>query len=245
MAKIVPMEHVIDVALSYIVKRQIQGRPTTLRQVSKRVGLGVSTVKGQFEKYAVQYVLIPFEEDNWTSSAIEVAVSSMPEKLAERNRFTVQQVEESYKNFMGDIELWPLEEGEEGEWEDRELGAITNMDPYYPYRIDTQQFQALKHELITFPELIEEGKKRGYSGAAIIRSVGGHKMVYALPGPLWRPYVYRNKRYYLKEVLNHLNQSYITYRSAVTAGKKRHRRLQSFRVPPIIGYPELADNPQP
>lgn len=226
MPRPIPLEQVVDVVVSYVVRRQIQRRPTTLRQVSKRVGLGVPTVKAQLEKAGVQYVLIPYGEKEWVTSGIEILITSMSERLAERNFFTVQQVEQSYRDFIGDVELLPLEEEEEGD--DEDFDPVENMDPYYPYRIDTKQYQALKHELIDYQTLIREARERGYSGSAIMRSVGGDRMRYALPGPLWRPYVYRNKRYYLREVLNHLNQSYKNYKLSHTAEKKRYRRRKNL-----------------
>lgn len=226
MPKPIPMEQVIDVVVSYVVKRQLQGRPTTLRQVSKRVGLGTSTIKGQLEYYLVQYVLIPYGEKDWVTSSIEIAIASMPDLLAERNNFTVQQIEESYNRFLGGVKLELMEE--EGEEEDEEeIDPVTNMDPYYPYRINTQQYQALKNELIAYQELVREAKERGYSGSAIMRSVGGDRMRYIILGPLWRPYVYRNKRFYLREILNHLNQSYKSYSVEGTADLKRWRRRKS------------------
>lgn len=230
MPKSVPMEQVIDVVVLYIVKRQLQGRPTTLRQVSKRVGLGAPTIKAQLEKYSVKYVLIPYGEKEWVTSSTEIAIQSMPSRLAERNGLTIEQVEQSYVDILDSVELEPLESEVEEEEDVEELDPVTNMDPYYPYRIDTNQYQALKHELIDYRGLIREARKRGYSGSAIMRAVGGDRMRYALPGPLWRPYVYRNKRYYLREVLNHLNQCYRTYKLEKTGEKKRYRRKKNLET---------------
>lgn len=226
MPKSIPMEQVIDVVVSYVVKRQVQGRPTTLRQLSKRVGLGAPTIKGILEKHLVQYVLIPYGKKDWVTSGIEIAITAMPDMLAERNHFTVQQVEESYQRFLGDMKLEPVEE-EEYEDEEGEIDPVTNMDPYAPYRINTEQYQTLKHELIPYLELIREARKRGFSGSAVMRATGGDRMRYELPGPLWRPYVYRNKRFYLREVLNHLNQSYKTYKLSGTADLKRYNKRKS------------------
>jgi hypothetical protein len=220
MPKAIPMEQVIDVVVFYLAKRQIQGRPTTLRQLSKRVGLGAPTVKAELEKHMVQYILIPYGDRIWVTSSIEIVLVTMPEKLAARNGFKLEDIEASYNRYFGEEELEPLDD--EGEVED--IDPVTNMDPYAPYRITTRQYQALKHELISFPELIREGQKRGYAGRAIERATGGNRMRYALPGPLWRPYVYRNHRYYMREVLNYLHQAFATYKLPGTADLKSYRR---------------------
>lgn len=237
-AKYIPLEFVIDVEVFYIVKRQLQGRPTTLRQVCKRVGLGAPMVKGILEKNRVQYILIAYGEKDWVTSGIEIAIKSLPENIAIRNGYTTQQIEDAYEKYFGDYVLEKVEEtvpidpgtifkrGGPKEEEDPVLAA----DPYAYYRIDTPQFQVLKHELIAYSDLIKEAMDRGYSGSAIRRATGGHRLIYELAGPLWKPYMYKNKRYYLREVLNHLNQSYKTYKFPKTGTLKMNNRKKKLGI---------------
>lgn len=222
MPTIIPMERIIDVVVAYIVKRQMQGRPTTLRQMSRRVGIGVSAIKGLLEKNLVQYILIPYGEKEWVTSSIEIVIQSVPPMLALRNHFTTEEVEESYQRFMGDMEIELLDP--EPMEADERINPVDNMDPYASYRIDTRQYQAIKHELISHKKLIREGIKRGFPGRAIDRATGGNRMRYIPAGALWRPYMYRNNRYYLREVLNHLYQVFNMYKRQSTAELKKYRK---------------------
>lgn len=219
-----PIKHsdVIDTAVSFVARRQIQGRPTTMRQLAKRVGLGASVIKSVFEEHGIQYVLIPYGEGKWAQSSIEIALMTLPEKVALRNGYTVKDVEDSYEKIFNSVQPEPLEPDEEGVF--ATIDPVLNMDPYGPYRIGTKEYQTLKHELIDFRTLVEEGKKKGYPYRAIQRATGGDRMRYKLPSPIWRPYVYKKKRFYLREVLNHLNQVYKTYKRSSTADLKRVNR---------------------
>lgn len=221
---------VIDIAVSYVAKRQLQGRPTTMRQLAKRIGLGSSTIKGVLEQHGVQYVLIPYDDKHWSQSNIEIVLSTLPENIAVRNGFSVEEIEKSFERLFEE-EPEPVEQEEDGIEADIETDPVLNLDPYAPYRITSAQYQALRNELIDFPTLVEEGKKRGYPYRAIFRAVGGDRMRYKLPSAVWRPYFYKKKRYYLKEVLNHLNEVYLTYKNDNTADLKRYRRKRAVEGP--------------
>lgn len=216
----IPMEDVIDVLIIYLAKRQMQGRPTTLRQMSKRIGLGAPVLKAELEKNAVQYILIPHGERDWVTSSTEIAIVSLPEKLASRNGLSLEKIEESFQKYFGKHGLEPIDLDDQLTVGDR----VLDMDPYAPYRITTDQYRALKSQLISYPQLIQEARERGYSGRAVERAVGGNRLRYGLASELWRPYVFRNHRYYLREVLNYLAESYTTYLMDSTAEKKKNQR---------------------
>lgn len=235
----VAIGEVLDVALTYILRRQFQGRPTTVRQVSKRIGLGISTVKTLFEQYNVVYVLFSQDEE-WSSTAVEIAIRSMPEYLAERNGFTLSDIETSFNRLFGEGGAEKLEEDsllfqvEPLRTEEAlVLSEIHEMDPYHAYRIDTNQFKVMKPHLISLEDLKAEAKRKGYPTSAIMRAVGGDRMRYGLVSPVWRPYVYRNIRYYLKDVLNHLPEVFQTYKRPKT-GQKKLRALQKQNLPPPV-----------
>ena len=228
MPKPIPLSDVLDVTVAYVIRRQLQGRPTTLRQLSKRIGLGVPTIRGIMEKHQVDYVLIP-HNDSWAASSTEIAIRTMPEAIAARSNLTQIQVEVSYRKIFGDEEPEPLEEEEVTvSEEDPIMAAVSNVDPYYAYRIDINQYNRMRGELFDYGTLIKEVKKRGYSGAAVLRAVGGDRMKYELVSPVWRPYVYRNRRFYHKDVLQHLNDLFKTYKKAKTAKKKKFLRAQKY-----------------
>lgn len=225
----IPIGEVLDVTVAYLIRRQLQGRPTTLRQLSKRIGLGVPTIRGLLEKSQVEYILISHNETKWSASATEIAIKSMPENIARRSHLTKSQVEESYEKIFGEEELTPVvKEVKLPKKEDPVLAAVVNVDPYYEYRITADEYRRLKDDLFDYKTLIKEVRKRGYPGAAVLRAVGGDRMRYELVTPVWRPYVYRNRRYYHKEVLKHLNDLYRTYKKAKTGRKKKFLRAQKF-----------------
>lgn len=233
MPKPIPLGEVLDVTVSYLIRRQLQGRPTTLRQMSKRIGLGVPTIRGILEKNQVVYYLISHSEDSWSASSTEIAIRTMPEELARRNNLTQHQIEESYRKIFGDEEPQPIKRNRRGDNlrkppEDPIMEAVNNADPYYQYRIDGEEFKRLKDKLLDYHTLIKEVRKRGYPGSAALRAVGGDRMKYELASPVWRPYVYRNRRFYHKDVLNHLNDLYKTYKKAKTGRKKKFLRAQKF-----------------
>lgn len=105
-----------------------------------------------------------------------------------------------------------------------EVDEVVQLDPYAPYRIDAQQFEVLRPQLLPSKELYAAARAQGFAERAINRAVGGDKMVFQPVGPFWRPFVYKGTRWYLKELLDHLEESDYTYRIQTARDKKRAKR---------------------
>lgn len=225
----IPLDRVVDTALIYVLKRQVQGRPTTVRQLSKRIGLGVSTIKGKLEEEEVDYVLIMQDEDSWSSSDLEIAIRAVPEKIAMRNNLTTEEIHDSYLAIFGNDD--PVEKEAMTEVDREE--AINNSDPYYPYRITTAEYRKMKDKLIGYFDLVAYAKKHGYAGSAVWRAVGGDRLILEFATPMWRPYIYQGSRYYSKEVLKHLPDLLLTYkkdRTGKVKEQKRRRRVAGAKL---------------
>lgn len=233
MPKPVALNEIVNVVLVYVVKRQRQGRPTTLRQVSKRVGVGAPTIQSLLDEAKVLYYVIAYGED-YRKHKVEVAIRTLPEKVAIRAGLTVEMVEKSYRDVFGEGEPQIIQEIEPSENRGEETPALGLKgevigDPYAPYRIGSDEYRKLEKRLITYEDLIRQGRERGAAGSAVMRAVGGDRMKYPLVSSLWRPYVYRNHRYYLKEVLKNLDEVYTTYKHPAYGEikKKRFKRAQA------------------
>jgi hypothetical protein len=234
----VPNEELIYTAVRYLGRRQLQGRPTTLRQLSKRMGIGGSRILGIFEQFYVIYTLIPYAERSFISQ-IEVLLKEVPELIAERSGVPKENLEQAYVRLLEEVEVekedlltvYPHTLADEDM-----LNPVETVDALVYYRITEDQFQTMLPELISYEQLMKAAKKRGYRGSAIWRATGGDRMEYKLPGPLWRPYIFRKKRYYLKEVLNYLDQSDLTYKKPSTARLRREKRTGIIESTPHIDF---------
>lgn len=224
MPKPLPSYRVLEIAIKYISHRQIQGRVTTLRQFATRCGLGVSRLKGMFEKNKVEYVLLPHQ--SWRSHSIEILIKDVPQELADLYKIDRKLVQRSYGKLlkeakeMDKVEKIAATEDSPG----FEMTPEEEVDPYLPYRINDQQFAALIDDLIEWSELLRIALDRGYSKWAIYRATGGPMMRYVFPSEVWRPYIVGKKRYFLREVLKHLPESDKTYKSPIQAIMKRQHR---------------------
>lgn len=206
----IPSDRIVPIAVRYLSHRQLQGRSTTLREFCKRMGLGKGYLFRKLEEADVEYVV----------GSEKIVLANLPDALAEEVGIDNTKLYESY-----------LKMNKESDTESEELfvePAKFNADsgPYGPYRISQQEFNELKKDLIPFDELVRIAKIRGYTRQAIYRAVGGPKMRYELAGPLWRPYVYENKKYYASEVTRYLSQSDRTYKNRSTASLKKLHRQQ-------------------
>lgn len=230
----------LQTLLTYQVRRQLQGRPTTLRQLSKRMGLGAPYVQGLLERSSIQYSLISYVDTPKTHlDNVEILLGSMPEKLAAEMGVDLEALAYSYNRVMRE-ETEPLERVEERKTPtlpgEEVLEELDSVDPYARYRISEEQYAALRHQLISFQELMTEARMRGYKTTAIRKATGGSRMRYPLAGPLWRPYLVGKKRYYLRELLKNLDQSDKMYlhqsvakrRKAARKGKEEPQKLIDF-----------------
>jgi hypothetical protein len=229
----------IEIAVTYLVKRQLQGRPTTMRQLGKRMGIMSGRVLDAIEAQGVLYVLVTHEElagrVTWGHSNTEVMLQHVPEYYAKIIGVSVDEIEKSFTDIYG----------EQPKPHPRYKQALANgepiaesLDPFAGYRIDRDKYEALKVHLITFDELVQVAREKGFSVAAIRRATGGDRMRLPLPSFFWRPYVYGKKRFYLKDVLYHLGESDLTYRSR---GKLDGRRKVRFGEPTKKKFIEFGE----
>lgn len=216
----------VEVAVFFLVKRQLQGRPTTLRLLSKRIGLAASRLLDAVEVYGIRYVLVSHEELRGRvargQNNTEVLLSYMPKDYALRLNIEAERVEESFRSVMGE-DPEPVDEFVEAQ--EKGIEVAEKLDPFSGYRITKDKYEVLKNNLITFEELVQIGREQGYSVAAIRRATGGDRMRYQLPSFFWRPYVLGKKRYYLKDVIDHLPESDRTYKSRGKLDKVRRERI--------------------
>src|SRR5690606_6990650 len=87
----------------YLVKRQVENRPTTLYQMAKRMGYGIEHLKGLMEEERVEYILIPHgDETNYKTT--EILIRSIPQSIVVELGIANQRVEESFSAAFGEIE---------------------------------------------------------------------------------------------------------------------------------------------
>jgi hypothetical protein len=228
----IPLDRVVPTAVGYLARRQIARRPTTLRQLSKRMGLGSTTITGMFETHGgIVYHLV--RHGNRTRQGnIEIFLEKVPVELAESANISLEELESSFREHFRNGSPRPLPAAERinsGIPGEPNRPLVDDIDPYHAYRIREDEFEVLRPELITMRELMAHARAQGYSYSAIVRAVGGDKMRFQLAGPTWRPYIFRNKRYYLRAVLANLAESDATYKYPSTAGRKRARRVAASR----------------
>jgi hypothetical protein len=190
------------------------------------MGISASQILDAAETYSIRYALIPHEDLQgriaWGQGNTEVLLSYMPDEYALRLGIKACEVEKSFRSILGE-DPKPVDEFLEAQ----EMGALIGdtLDPYAPYRITRDKYEVLKEHLVTYEELVQVAREHGYSVAAIRRATGGDRMRYPLPSFFWRPYVLGKKRYYLKDVIDHLPESDLTYKSRGKLDKVRRERV--------------------
>lgn len=243
----IPQQKILSRILRYIINRQISNRPTTLLQTAKTIGIGANSIKRYLEVSHIDYVLIC--HFNKTSAAMtEILIRDIPNEWLEeislrkvRYQYVLtgisgKAIRNSFKSIIGKAkirEVSPVGESEIFE---------EDVDYYFPYRINDRQFEILKDRLISFPELCRIAVEQGYTCSAIIRAVGGYKMLYNFPSPIWRPYIYRGDRFYSREVLKVLDESDKTYASLLTGMKTKIRRQKKMGTHKGKQYPDTLEN---
>lgn len=228
----------LELATIYLTKRQLQGRPTTLRRLGKRMGISASQVLDGLESKGLRYVLLAHEElggrKKRGTTNTEVLLSHVPEAYAKSISLDAQAVEESFREvFRSDPE--PVDDYVEAQ----EAGQVIadTLDPFAPYRITPDKYEVLKEFLITFEELVQVAREQGYAVSAIRRACGGDRMREPLPSFFWRPYVLGKKRFYLKDVVDHLVESDKTYASR---GKLNRVRMQRYGDPEVNKFIQFS-----
>lgn len=220
----IPTAKVLETALSYLVRRQLQGRPTSVRNLSKRMGLGGSTLLAKMrQEEGLEFMLVQHSEE-FIQGKVEILIRDLPPFWYGFLGVDAETLKESFDALLPEGAA-PLEDDPTIlAPEEVRISDAETLDPYHPYRITEEQFYTLRPHLITSRELFNEATKRGYSSSAISRATGGDRMRFKIVGPLWRPYIYQGKRYFLREVLSVLEQSYKSYKFRSTATRKRLKR---------------------
>ena len=232
MPKSVGINEVAPVVLAYIIKRQQQGRPTSLRQVSKRVSLGMPTIRTCLDREKTLYYEIAYG-GHILSHEIEIAVRSISERMASAIGVSVAEVEESYRRIFGEGEPDIVRTVESPIKVSNKPSLVTLKaevvgDPYAPFRIEREEYRRIKKNLISYASLIQEARLQGVPGSAVMRAVGGDRLRYSPVSPAWRPYIYRNHRYYARDVLKRLDEVFLTYKHR-NYGERKRREAKEMR----------------
>lgn len=232
----------VEIAVTYLAKRQLQGRPTTLRQLGKRMNFVSGAVLDAMEERGVRYALIPHDEIGsrvrWGQSKTEVMLRYVPENYAKILGVSVGEVEKSFTRIFGEN---PKPVAEYVEAQEYEAYVAEKVDPFSDYRISRDKYEAIKKDLITFEELMQVAREKGFSVSAIRRATGGDRMSLPLPSFFWRPFVLGKKRFYLKDLLYHLDESDKTYTDRTKRDQKRMGRYGTPDGKKFIRFSE----PQP
>lgn len=248
-------------SLRFVLCRQIANRVTTLYQLYNNVSTGTDYLKGILEKAKVEYVLIPHSE-KFHRRTTEILISHIPEDTIEAistvkkgrkyisTGITAESIKESYNHLFGQIDVKhyaPIEyrkvrEDTPGD----DLSIEEQSDPYVKYRIEKEEFEGLKDQLIKRDNLMQIAKYRGFTYNQIRRAVGEPKMRFKLVNENWRPYVYQGDRYFHISVLDFLYESDKTYFTPFEGRQQRAKRLRDspdFKDPmKFTSRKELFDN---
>lgn len=199
MPRPIPDWKVPYVLVMYLAKRQLDGRPTTLKEVTDRLGLGSAYLLGILEKFKVRYALINHNEKNtYSPKTTEVVLGEIPEDLAFDTGVSRERLILSYEKIFNTREM-------------PDLVGPEKVDAFDKKRLTERQFKVLEPFMITRLQLLKLGMEAGYSQHILLRAMGEAGR-FKPPSSVWLPHIYRGKYYYAREVLNHLEECEQTYR---------------------------------
>lgn len=207
MPRPIPYYDLIFHILRYLVNRQIKERPTTLYQMSKRMGYGVEHIQSILEREKVGYVFINHSEavDDRTT---EILIKSIPQSIVIQLGIDNQKIEAAFISILESIET------------DEKL--IDRIDPIAKYRIEDRAFEVLKPHLISWRKLSQELVRRGYPKHFVwIRLT--KENLYENLSPVWRPYYYKRNIYFLKKCLQHTRELAPYFKPTGTAKVRRNK----------------------
>ena len=176
--------------LGYIGRKQVERRPVTLFNMSKRIGFGVSRLLALLEEHKVTYSLIQHEE-KYNARTTEVLLDHIPHDLAMDAGINAEKISQIYREIMDEAASEPVDPKQ--------------VDPYHGRRLDNRKFEMFSYMLISHEELKAAGKEAGYSKDLILRATGSTPG-FKPPSKIWIPLMYRNRKFYYREILEHLHE---------------------------------------
>lgn len=194
MPRQIPYHDLLFHVMRYLVRRQIAQRPTTLYQLSKRMGYGVDHIQGIFEIEKIKYVLIPHNE-NLSHQTTEILLQEIPESLVLELGISNNQVKESLEAVIERIEPIAQINLPDSEEKIRDL-----VDPDAKYRIQKRTFEILESNLLTEKEVERKLIRKGFPDQFFRLKFLEYRL-YEQVSPIWRPYFYGKSTYFLKGCL--------------------------------------------
>lgn len=230
MPRQIPYYDLIFHILRYLVNRQIDQRPTTLYQLSKRMGYGVDHIQGILEGEKVEYVLIDHGEgaDYRTT---EILLKSIPEFIVLQLGIGNEKIEAAFVSVLDKVE--PISKSN---LPNSDVEIIDLIDPIAKYRIQNRTFDILKPYLMSGQQLSRKISRKGYPKTFVDFKLLGENL-YEKLSPVWRPYIHSGKAYFLKSCLAHVREidSYCDNLNGVAANKSfRNKRKRHDPENPFL-----------
>lgn len=176
--------------LGYIGRKQVEGRPVTLFNMSKRIGLGINRLLALLEEHKVTYSLIQHEEV-YSPRTTEVILDYIPHDLAMDAGIDAEKISQIYRQTMKASAPDPVDP--------------KKVDPFYGRRLDSRKFEMFSYMLISLQELKVAAKEAGYGRNLVLRSVGSIRG-FKPPSKLWIPLIYKRRKYFYRQILEHLHE---------------------------------------
>ena len=199
MPRQIPYYDLLFHVLRYLLLRQVGGRPTTLYQLSKRMGYGVGHIQGLLEAERVEYVLVSHGEklDDRTT---EILVKKIPQTVVVELGIDNGTTQAAFNAVLGEVE--PLTKLK---LPDSNVQMADLVDPVAKYRIQERTLEILKSELLSHQQLSAKLVRKGYpKNFVFVRLVKAR--LYEELSPVWRPFYYGTATYFLKKCLRHLHE---------------------------------------
>lgn len=204
----------------YLIKRQTEDRPTTLWQLSKRMGYGIEHIQGTLEIEHVEYVLISHGEE-LDYKTTEILLKHIPQSLIVQLNISDQKIKEALiSDLDGETDLPELD------IERREL-----IDPNSFYRIGDRAFEVLRPYLLESSELSKKLVRKGYPKLFVTDKLIPEKLYLDL-GPVWRPYYHNRQIYFLKKCLKHAKDIAPYYTGGDSISKIKTKKYKRKKTKP-------------
>jgi hypothetical protein len=206
--------------------------------VSKRIGSSIEVALSLLDYNQVKYMLSPLGKGDRLTTT-EILIEDMPDDLLGIVGLSREVITSSFEKIVGDSHK--LSELKNSTVSEQNVRVLEGLDPYARYRITHDQFKTLEDQLISYEELEQVAREKGFKVSAIRRAVGGDRMRLTPISPLWRPFVLGKKRYYMRDVLRKLDESDLTYKDESVRLRVRDRRRKNMDTGKRISFSRRDD----
>jgi hypothetical protein len=199
MPRQIPYYDLLFHSIRYLLNRQVVHRPTTLYQLSKRMGYGVEHLQGLLEAERVEYVLVSHGE-KLDDKTTEILIRSIPETVVVELGVGNPEIEAAFISTLDNIE--PIAKLDLPE---SNVQMVDLVDPLAKYRIQDRTFEIMKPELLRWQEVNTKLVRKGYA-KMFFRDRFLEGKLYEELSPVWRPFYYGVSTYFLRKCLQHVHE---------------------------------------